>query len=30
MLPDKGYDLEIKGLKLDDFRIFLEYLYQNK
>ena len=29
-LPEKGYNIELKGLPMDDFRLFLEYLYQNK
>jgi hypothetical protein len=30
MLPDRGYDLKLEGLPLNDFRNFLEYMYQNK
>ena len=30
MLPEKGYNLRMDGLKLDDFRNLLEYLFQNK
>jgi len=30
MLPPKGFDIKLEGLPLDDFRNFMEYLYQKK